>query len=163
MPQNKKESLIFTFMMCFFMVLMMSIYNTAMFMGGLSKESIKAAWLGFPVAYVFAMCCDWYFVSKIAKGFAFGVLLKPEDSNLKKTILVSSCMVVPMVIIMSMYGAIEMNLHTGMWDSFLLTWGRNIIFNFIVALPLQLILVGPFTRTIFRKVFPIGTILENVA
>lgn len=29
MPQNKRESLIFTVMMCFFMVFFMSIYNVA--------------------------------------------------------------------------------------------------------------------------------------
>ncbi len=159
MPQNKRESLIFTFIMCFFMVLCMSIYNTTLFMGGLSAESLAAAWLGFPVAYVFAMCCDWFIVSKLAKGVAFGFLLKPEDSQLKKAICVSSCMVVPMVIIMSFYGAIEMNLHTSQWNSFLLAWGKNIVFNFIVALPLQLLIVGPFTRKIFRTAFPVGTIL----
>ena len=35
-------------------------------------ESIKAGWLGFPIAYIFAMCCDWFVVSKAAKGFAMG-------------------------------------------------------------------------------------------
>ncbi|MFV0519496.1 MAG: DUF2798 domain-containing protein [Lachnospirales bacterium] len=160
MPQNKRESLIFTFIMCFFMVLVMSVYNTAMFMGGLSVESIQAAWLGFPIAYIFAMCCDWFIVSKLAKGFAFGVLLKPEDSNLKKVICVSSCMVVPMVIIMSLYGAIEMSTHMGSFDGLLLNWGKNIIFNFIVALPLQLLVVGPLTRKIFRTAFPVGKVLD---
>ena len=47
-------------------------------------ESIKAGWLGFPIAYIFAMCCDWFFVSKIAKGFAFKYLVKP-DSSVKKS------------------------------------------------------------------------------
>ena len=70
MPQNKRESLIYTFIMCFMMVFWMSIYNVSLHMGGLSMESIKAGWLGFPIAYIFAMCCDWFFVSKIAKGFA---------------------------------------------------------------------------------------------
>ena len=63
MPQNKRESLIYTFIMCFMMVFWMSIYNVSLHMGGLSMESIKAGWLGFPIAYIFAMCCDWFFVS----------------------------------------------------------------------------------------------------
>lgn len=159
MPQNKRESLIFTFIMCFFMVLCMSIYNTSLFMGGLSYESITAAWLGFPIAYIFAMCCDWFLVSKLAKGFAFGFLLKQNDSPLKKAICVSCCMVIPMVIIMSFYGAIEMSLHTQNWTSFFATWLNNILFNFVVALPLQLIVVGPATRKLFRQAFPIGTVL----
>ena len=85
MPQNKRESLIYTFIMCFMMVFWMSIYNVSLHMGGLSMESIKAGWLGFPIAYIFAMCCDWFFVSKIAKGFAFKYLVKPDSSVFKKS------------------------------------------------------------------------------
>ena len=47
MPQNKRESLIYTFIMCFMMVFWMSIYNVSLHMGGLSMESIKAGWLGY--------------------------------------------------------------------------------------------------------------------
>lgn len=55
--------------MCFVMVLWMSIYNVALQYGKLDFEVLAAAWIGFPIAYVFAMCCDWFFVSKLAKGF----------------------------------------------------------------------------------------------
>ena len=54
MPMHKRESLIFTVMMCFTMVFVMSIYNVSLNMGGLSATSIKEAWLGFPIAYIFA-------------------------------------------------------------------------------------------------------------
>ena len=60
MPINKRESLLFTFIMCFCMVLWMSIYNVALQHGAINGEVIAAAWLGFPVAYIFAMCCDWF-------------------------------------------------------------------------------------------------------
>ena len=62
MPQNKRESLIFTVMMCFFMVFFMSIYNVACHHGALNLEIVKDAWIGFPIAYCFAMCCDWFLV-----------------------------------------------------------------------------------------------------
>ena len=58
MPINKRESLLFTFIMCFCMVFWMSIYNVALQHGAINGEAIAAAWLGFPVAYIFAMCCD---------------------------------------------------------------------------------------------------------
>lgn len=58
MPINKRESLLFTCIMCFCMVLWMSIYNVALQHGAINGEAIAAAWLGFPVAYIFAMCCD---------------------------------------------------------------------------------------------------------
>ena len=71
MPQNKRESLIYTVLMCFCMVLWMSMYNVTLHMGGFSMEVLKEGWLGFPIAYVFAMCCDWFLVSGLAKKFVF--------------------------------------------------------------------------------------------
>ena len=112
MPINKRESLLFTFIMCFCMVLWMSIYNVALQHGVINGEVVAAAWLGFPVAYVFAMCCDWFVASPLAKGFAFKFLVTPgKSSPLAMTLAVSSCMVVPMVIIMSLYGACEGLFH----------------------------------------------------
>lgn len=104
---HKRESLIYTVLMCFTMVLWMSMYNVALHMGTLNMEVIREGWLGFPLAYVCAMCLDWFLVSKIAKGFAFRFLVKPENSTMKKVIAVSCCMVVPMVIFMSLYGGLE--------------------------------------------------------
>ena len=51
MPQNKRESLIYTVLMCFCMVLWMSMYNVTLHMGGFSMEVLKEGWLGFPIAY----------------------------------------------------------------------------------------------------------------
>lgn len=160
MPQNKRESLIYTVLMCFVMVLWMSIYNAALQYGKLDFEVLAAAWIGFPIAYVFAMCCDWFFVSKLAKGFAFGFLVKPEDSVVKKVVCVSSCMVVPMVLIMSLYGAVEGAVHTGGWNGILSAWLFNIPRNFVMALPLQLLIAGPLVRKVFRGLFPVGKVLE---
>lgn len=67
-------------------------------------------------------------------------------------------MVVPMVIIMSLYGAGEGCFHTGMWSGIFMQWLHNIPFNFIMALPFQLIIAGPLVRFVFRKAFPVGTI-----
>ena len=52
MPQNKRESLIYTVLMCFLMVLWMSFYNVALQMGQVSPAVIREGWLGFPVAYI---------------------------------------------------------------------------------------------------------------
>lgn len=158
MPQNKRESLIYTVMMCFVMVLWMSIYNVSLHMKGVSLESIMKGWIGFPIAYIFAICCDWFFVSKFAKGFAFGYLLKPNSSNKRKIITVSICMVMPMVMIMSLYGAFDMCRNTGIWNNIGIIWITNIPKNLIMALPLQLFVAGPVVRMVFRKVFPVGKV-----
>ena len=84
MPQNKRESFIYTVIMCFTMVLWMSIYNVTLHTGTFNAQVIKDAWLGFPIAYVFAACMDWFVVSGLAKGFAFKYLVKPDSSTLRK-------------------------------------------------------------------------------
>ena len=113
MPHNKRESFIYTVIMCITMVLWMSIYNVTLHTGTFNAQVIKDAWLGFPIAYVFAACMDWFVVSGLAKGFAFKYLLKPDSSTLRKVISVSCSMVVPMVIIMSLYGAVEASIRMG--------------------------------------------------
>lgn len=158
MPHNKRESLIFTVLMCFTMVLWMSIYNVALQHNELSLDVIVAAWIGFPIAYVFAMACDWFFVSNNAKKFAFRFLVNPESAPLKKVIAISAGMVVQMVLIMSFYGACEGCFHTGDWSQVFVMWIHNIPFNFIMALPFQMIIAGPLVRFVFRKSFPEGCI-----
>lgn len=159
MPQNKRESLIYTVIMCFVMVLWMSIYNVALQYGRLDLEVIAAGWLGFPIAYVVGMCCDWFIASRIAKGVAFRYLVKPQDPALKKIICISGGMVVCMVILMSLYGACEMAFHTGAWNNVPMIWLANIPRNFIMALPFQFLIAGPLVRRVFRAAFPEGKVL----
>ncbi len=160
MPTNKRESLIFTVIMCFCMVLWMSIYNVAMHQGALTLDTVAQAWLGFPAAYVLAMCVDWFVAAPLAKGFAFRFLVTPgKSSPLTITLAVSSCMVVPMVIIMSLFGAAEVALHTGTITAVPALWLANIPTNFIMALPWNLLIAGPLSRFVFRSAFPAGTVL----
>lgn len=159
MPQNKRESLIYTVLMCFFMVLWMGTYNVILQHGTFNTEVAIASWVGFPFAYVFAMICDLFVVSKLAKGVAFRWFVTPEDSVFKKIVCISLCMAVPMVIIMSLYGAMEAAFHTGMWFQVPVIWLTNIPHNFIMAVPLQLLIAGPLIRRIFRALFPVGSVL----
>lgn len=147
MPKHKRESLIYTVMMCFVMVLWMSVYNVTLHMGQFGVETLKEAWLGFPVAYIFAMVFDWFVVSGPAKAFAFRFLVKPDSSVLQK------------VIIMSFYGGVEACVKSGEWGSLLLIWLTNIPKNFIMALPFQLLIAGPLVRKVFRTAFPEETVL----
>lgn len=159
MPQNKRESLIFTIIMCFTMVLWMSMYNVTLHMGSFSMTVLKEGWLGFPFAYIYAMCFDWFVVSHLAKSVAFRFFVKPDSAPLKKAIAVSCCMVIPMVIVMSFYGSLEACVKSGMWSLLLPVWITNIPKNLIMALPFQLIVAGPFVRKVFRSAFPEGKVL----
>lgn len=153
MPVNKRESMIFTLLMCAFMVFIMSAYNVVR-IHGLNSELMKTTWLGFPLAYVVALISDWFIVGPIAKKVAFKII-GLNAPTWKKVVAISTCMVTGMVLIMSLFGSI---VGAGLSSQTLIIWLYNIPANFILALPLQMLIAGPVVRIIFRKAFPEGAI-----
>ncbi len=163
MPTNKRESLIFTVIMCFCMVFGMSVYNVSRVNGWeFSLDTIADAWMGFPPAYVVAMLLDVFVASRFAKWFAFRFLVTPGKSSKRAiTLAVSTMMVFPMSFLMSLYGAFEAVLHTGAFSMIPQIWLGNIPFNFVGALLWNLLIAGPFSRFVFRRAFPEGTVLAE--
>lgn len=150
LPTTKKESFKFGLMMCFGMVLVMTMYN--FYLNGTSgKITFIEGLLDFVIGFIVAFLLDWFVVGPIAKKVA----LKITANTTKKiyTILaISTCMVIGMAFFMSIYGMIMSSLHSELNNgsiitSFLSTYGKN----FIVALPLQLIIMGPLVRFLFIK------------
>ena len=138
MPRNKKEGIIFGVTMCFLMVCGMSAYNLAL-VGKLSYTKFAIGLIpGFIVAFFF----DTVIVGPIAKKLAFKL---PIDRNNKlQTILaISLLMITGMVTFMSVFGLlISPELPENIIHAYFTAWGMN----FIAALPLQLLLVGPISR-----------------
>lgn len=153
MPINKKESLIYTTLMCLFMVYFMSIYNLS-FQMGLSLNVFKIAWNELPAAIITAFILDCFIVSSPAKKLAFK-FINAETKDWKKIVLISGFMISGMVFFMSLFGAL---LHPISGLNIIENWGQNILKNIIFAIPLQLLIAGPIVRKIFRLIFPIGVI-----
>lgn len=153
MPINKRESMIFTIIMCAFMVFIMSLYNVGR-IHGITSELLTQAWLGFPLAYGIAIVSDWFLVAPLAKKIA-SKILEENAPTWKKVIMISSSMVSGMVLIMSLFGAI---VGVGLSSQTFNVWLMNIPANFIIALPLQMIVAGPIVRFVFRSLFPVGVI-----
>ncbi|WP_252231791.1 DUF2798 domain-containing protein [Clostridium sp. ZBS15] len=150
MGQTKLQKFIFTLMMCFGMVLGMTIYNMLLNEGFHSQffnNLLKDFWLGFIVA----LLLDVLIVGKIAKPIALKIV-KPnnETKPIKVILTISSCMVIGMVLCMSMYGAIT---AVGFNSGALKIYPLCIIRNFIMALPLNMLIVSPVVRLSFNKVF----------
>lgn len=153
MPVNKKEKLVYTYLMVLFMCFGMVSYNVVL-NNGFNFESLKLAWLTFPIMMPIAFAVEWFIVSKIAMKL-IEKFVKPTDA-LPKIILISAlCFVVQMVLIMSFIANILYGNHP---DGFFIGWLTSIPKNFIVAFPLQVLLGGPIIGFIFRKIFPLGTI-----
>ncbi|MDU2121670.1 MAG: DUF2798 domain-containing protein [Clostridium celatum] len=152
MGQTKLQKFIFTLMMCFCMVLGMTIYNMILnegFHSNLLNNLLKEFWLGFMVA----LLLDIFIVGKLAKPIAFKIV-KPnkETKQIKIILAISSCMVIGMVLFMSMFGAI---IAAGFNIDALKLYPLCIVRNFVVALPLNLLIVSPMVRFSFNKIFPV--------
>ncbi|WP_297712539.1 DUF2798 domain-containing protein [Clostridium sp.] len=152
MGQTKLQKFIFTLMMCFCMVLGMTIYNMILnegFHSNLLNNLLKEFWLGFIVA----LLLDIFIVGKLAKPIAFKIV-KPnkETKQIKIILAISSCMVIGMVLFMSMFGAI---IAAGFNIDALKLYPLCIVRNFVVALPLNLLIVSPIVRFLFTKIFPV--------
>jgi hypothetical protein len=149
MGRNKKEAFIFTSIMCVFMVLIMSFYNVIL-INGFSNTLLKEVAVGFFPALVVALILDVFVVGKIAKGLAHRIL-KESSPLIQKVLLISFFMVSGMAMSMSFFGTV---MHYGFSGDILSHYLPTFGHNFIFALPLQLVLVGPLTRFLFMKIYP---------
>lgn len=150
MPTTKKESLQFGLIMCFGMVIVMTIYNFYL-NGMIGKMTFTEGISDFFIGFVIAFILDMFIVGPNAKKIA----LKLTANTTKKlyTILaISICMVLGMAFFMSIYGLASTYLHNGFTSNsvvadYFSVFGKNLI----VALPLQIIIMGPLVRFIFTK------------
>lgn len=140
MPTNKKEGIIFTSLMCFCMVFGMSLYNLVIH----NQFTWTALLLGLIPGFVVAFILDVFIVGVIAKKLAFKLPIN-KDSKLQLILTISSLMVLGMVTCMSLFGILMGGSGSeDLLSAYLTAWKMNVI----AALPLQLLLVGPFSRKI---------------
>jgi hypothetical protein len=155
MPRNFKESLLFTCLMCGLMVFGMSIWNLLV----AGHFSWKHVLMGYLPGFVVAFLLDVIIVGPIAKKIALAILEKipRKESRLLKVFMISGCMVLSMVTFMSLYGLL-FNQVTLTWGAYGQAW----LTNFVLALPLNLIIIGPISRFILGKLQKISK-LQNFA
>lgn len=111
MPTTRKESLYFGLIMCFGMVLFMTLYNFYLndtfgqisFLGGITD---------FILGFIVAIILDLYLVGPVAPKIAFR-LTANTNNVLYKVLTISTCMVIGMAFFMSMYGLVISYVHNG--------------------------------------------------
>jgi hypothetical protein len=122
------------------------------------KEIALELIIGFIIALLIEICI----VGPCAKKIVFAL---PFDKSKKVNMIIAmaTTMVIGMVFFMSFYGMAMMYLHNGLHgDSFVTIYFSVFIKNFIMAYPLQLIIMGPLVRFIFGK-FVLKNKAVNVA
>lgn len=140
MPTNRKEEVVFTTMMCTLMVSGMSLYNLWLHDKLFFSEFIR----GFIPSFMVAFILDIFIVGAGAKKIAFKLPIN-KSNKIQLTLTLSTLMVVGMVTCMSLFGLIrERGISSTFISDYLNAWEMNIL----MALPLQLLLVGPFSRKV---------------
>ncbi|WP_315794311.1 hypothetical protein [Paenibacillus sp. BIC5C1] len=150
MPTTKKEQIVFGIMMCTGMVVVMMTFNL-WHNGLLSKMSAFEILLQFILCFIIAFLVESFIVGPVARKIAFAL---PFDKSNKilGVLAMSFFMVIGMVLIMSLYGMISAYLANQLnGASVLSTYLHTIARNFSLALPYQIIILGPLVRYVFGK------------
>lgn len=133
--------------MCFGMVLIMSIYNTVL--QGDSSFSIEGFVIQFAVTFFVAFIAE-SLVEPLARKLALSI---PFDKSKEISFIITLAftMVPMMVLIMSGYGLLLKSLMIGIEGSIFTAYFKIVGLNIIVALPSQLLIVGPISRWLLTK------------
>lgn len=138
MPRNKKEGIIFGVTMCFLMVCGMSAYNLAL----VGKLSFTKFAIGLIPGFIVTFFFDVVIVGPVAKKLAFKLPIN-RNNKLQTILAISLLMITGMVTFMSVFGLLmRPELPENIVSAYFTACGMN----FIAALPLQLLLVGPISR-----------------
>lgn len=137
-------------MMCLGMVIVMTFYNLVMNGAG-GPIHIKKIALELIIGFIIALLIEICIVGPCAKKIVFALPFD-KSKKVKMIIAMATTMVIGMVFFMSFYGMAMMYLHNGLHgDSFVSIYFSVFIKNFIMAYPLQLIIMGPLVRFLFGK------------
>ena len=148
MPTTRKESLYFGLIMCFGMVSFMTLYNFYL-NDRFGQISILGGITDFIIGFIVAIILDLYLVGPLAKKTAFRLTANTKNV-VYKVLAISTCMVIGMAFFMSIYGLLMSYLHNSFSSNSIIKDFLSVFLkNFIVALPLQIIVVGPIVRFIF--------------
>ena len=154
MPKTKGETIFFTAITAFMMVYIMTLYNQVLAMGSFTNATFLSALKGMWLEYVIIFFCALLISSHAAKFCAFHVV-KPGDRPIAIILAIQTFTVVFQVLLASILGVWH---GAGFTSQFLPNYLMAYCKNFIMALPVQLILVGPLARWIFRSIFRRGEV-----
>ena len=149
MPRTRGQSIFFTAITAWMMVYCMTLYNTALAMGSFTNITFLIALKSMWVEYVIIGLIAYFISGHIAKFFAFRVA-QPGDRPIFIILCIQTFTVVSQVFFASIIGVYHGYGYTiNFIPDYIMTYCKN----FIMAYPLQIFIVGPLARLIFRSIF----------
>ncbi|WP_338541389.1 hypothetical protein [Paenibacillus tundrae] len=150
MPTTKKEHTYFGLMMCTGMVVVMMTFNL-LYNGLMWSMSPLEILFQFVLCFIVAFVVESFIVGPVAQKIAFALPFN-KSNKVIGILAISVFMVVGMVLMMSMYGMLTAYLANQLnGKSLVETYLHTILRNFSLALPLQLLIIGPLVRYVFVK------------
>ena len=146
MPKTKGESIFFTAITAWMMVYGMTLYNTVIAMGSFTNAAFLIALKGMWIEYIIIALLAYFVSGHLAKMCAFRVV-QPGDRPIFIIFSIQIFTVIWQVLFASVLGVYH---GYGFTSNFLPDYLTTYCSNFVMALPLQLIIVGPLARLIFR-------------
>lgn len=149
MPRTKVETVLFTAITAWMMVYVMTLYNLVLSIGSFTNLTFLIALKEMWVEYVLIALIAYFISGHLAKKCAFKVV-QPGDRPIFIIFAIQIFTVIWQVAFASILGVYHgYGFTSDFVPNYLITYCKN----FIMALPLQLIIVGPLARLIFRTFF----------
>ena len=150
MPKTRFQSIVFTAIMVFFMVYCMTVYTISMKFGGLTYKVFALAIQEMWVEYVVVYLMIFFVITRVAQRLALRIITPGIDKPIFMILAVQSftvSMIVPSITLFAIF------FHNGFTANWFPQWIQLACQCFPVALCLQVFLVGPLVRLIFRTIF----------
>ncbi len=150
MPKTKFQSFIFTILMVFLMVFCMTTYTLSIQLGTLNSQvfymAIKEMWL----EYIVVFFLIFFVMTDRSIKTARKMLDFKTTPPIFMTLLIQCLTVCQIVPVITLFATM---IHHGIGTDCFFIWLQLMVECFPMALCLQLFFVGPFVRTVFRKIF----------
>ena len=141
------KDIIYTVMVVLLMAFFMTVYNMALHAGTFNGDVMISALTMYPINICIAFCCSFFIAKPISQMLVFKVFKCRKGWTIN--IAMTLCMVTMMVSMMCAFGTLlnagtenfGINYLNGWWQSF------------VVALPLEFLIVGPLVNFLHGLMF----------
>ena len=151
MPKTRFQNIIFTLITAILMAYSMIVYSVAINSStGLINQTFLIALKEFPIEGIIVFVLAYFVASPIAKKLAFRIVNPKEDNKMFIILAIQTFTVLVMVGLMSIYALFAQHLvNSNIVCNYIILYCKN----FIMAYPLQIFLIGPLVRNVFRIMF----------
>ena len=147
MPKNKKQGLCLSLIMSLIMIYVMAALNMAIRLGQLNGEVWLIALRRLPLGYVVGVLCDLCICTPLSRRVVRRTCA-PGDKEMYQVFVLRFCMVILMTLVMTVFSVVVAGKFgtDGLADFF-----TYLPYNFTIALPLQMLLVAPFSLRVAQR------------